>query len=113
MTATAVIQTDGAKNVLFVPNAALRFIAPADAVVSETSGLQFRPPRADSSTPVTKERRIGEGSQQRLHVLERGGELRVINVRTGRSNGTVTAVAAPELKAGMTVVIGQKARTDL
>jgi HlyD family secretion protein len=112
MTATAIIETDGAKQVLFVPNAALRFTLPKGATVEEKKGFQFRPPRSETGTEVSKERQIGEGSMQRVYALQSSGELRVIEVLTGASNGTVTAVSSPELKAGMVVVLGQKAGAE-
>jgi HlyD family secretion protein len=108
MTATAVISTEGAKQVLYVPNAALRFVAEVQTEAAK-KGLQFRPPRPESSTEVVKERTIGEGSRQLLHILQANGQLRALEVLTGRSNGVITAVSAPELKQGMTVVLAQKA----
>jgi HlyD family secretion protein len=109
MTATAIIQTDGAKQVLYVPNAALRFVSPANITAEEKKGFQFQPPRAETSTAVNKEVQIGAGSVQRVHVLGPDGQLRVIDVLTGASNGNVTAVSSPELRVGMVVVLGQKA----
>jgi HlyD family secretion protein len=111
MTATATIGTAGEKNVLIVPNAALRFTPPENAKQSDKSAFSISPPRSDTTT-VVREREIGKGSEQRLYVLEKDGSLNVIAVVTGQSDGRFTAVSGKDLRAGMRVVTGVKAQAE-
>jgi HlyD family secretion protein len=111
MTATATIGTAGAQNVLLVPNAALRFTPPEDAMRKDDKGFQFRPP-SSQGTKVEQEREIGVGSQQLLYVQEADGSLRQIAVTTGQSDGRFTAVNGKDVKAGMKVVTGVKAKAE-
>jgi len=50
------------------------------------------------------------GSRQEVYVLKDDGTLEKIDVVTGQSNGRLTAVSSPKLKAGMKVVTGIKAK---
>lgn len=110
MTATATIGTAGAQNALLVPNAALRFTPPKNAVDSEKNGFQLRPLSSGQGTKVEQEREIGVGSQQMLYVLEADGSLRQIGVTTGQSDGRFTAVSGKDVRAGLQVVTGVKAK---
>lgn len=109
MTATATIRTNGEKNVLMVPNAALRYIPPKDEEAEESGGFEFGPPRSDG-TQVTQETEIGVGSRQTIYVLGDDDKLRKITVVTGQSNGRQTAVTGKNIKVGQRVVTGQKAK---
>ena len=106
MTATATIQTAGAKNVLIVPNAALRFTPPTEAK-AKTSSFAIGPP--DARKRKVQERGIGAGSHQLVYVLDPANNtLRAVEVLTGQTDGRSTAVTGP-LKAGDTVATGIKA----
>ncbi|MGL6290836.1 MAG: efflux RND transporter periplasmic adaptor subunit [Silanimonas sp.] len=111
MTATATVQTAGERDVLVVPNAALRFTPPPEATEPEQRRFQFRPPRSEG-TRVERERGIGVGSVQRLYVLDADGGLRAIDVTTGQSDGRVTAVRGEGLVEGLAVVTGVKAKAS-
>jgi HlyD family secretion protein len=111
MTATATIGTAGEKNVLIVPNAAVRFTPPANAKQSEKSTFSISPPRSEG-TNVVRQREIGTGSKQRLYVLEEDGSLNALGVVTGQSDGRFTAVSGKHLRAGMRVVTGVKAQAE-
>lgn len=110
MTATATIATAGEKNVLIVPNAALRFTPPENAVQNEKGGFQFRPPNTGQGTKVERQREIGVGSQQLIYVLHADGSLGQRSVVTGQSDGRFTAVTGKEVRAGLKVVTGVKAK---
>ena len=110
MTATATIATAGEKNVLLVPNAALRFTPPEDAAPAKKSTFQFRPPNAGQGTKVVREREIGSGSEQMVYGLADDGSLQSIAVTTGQTDGRNTAVRDTELKPGMRVITGVKAK---
>lgn len=109
MTATATIRTNGEKNVLMVPNAALRYIPPKDEETEESGGFEFGPPRS-GGTQVTQETEIGVGSRQTIYVLGDDDKLQKITVVTGQSNGRQTAVTGKDIKVGQRVVTGQKAK---
>jgi HlyD family secretion protein len=106
MTATATIETQNTGTALLVPNAALRF-RPDEK--KEEGGGVFQPQIGleDGKQQAT----IGEGSRQRVQVLQADGTLKAIDVITGRSDGRLTVVRGKELKAGMKVVTGVKAAT--
>jgi HlyD family secretion protein len=104
MTATADIVTSEKKNVLLVPNAALRFRPPAAA--SGSGGpLQFGPPRRRG----TAERQVtaGRGARQTVYVRNADGTPRAITVVTGNSDGSMTEVTGGDLKPNMQVITGQ------
>jgi HlyD family secretion protein len=108
MTATASIRASGEKNVLMVPNAALRFVPPAGATDDKPKKFEFRPPRSQG-TQVIQERTIGIGSEQTVYVQTEQGNLRAIQVITGQSNGRYTAVRSSELREGVRVITAVKA----
>lgn len=109
MTATATIATSGETNVLIVPNAALRFTPPENALPAEKKGFQFRPPSSGQGTKVTREAEIGTGSERLIYVLTTDEVLQAVAVTTGQTDGRNTAVRGAALKPGMKVVTGVKA----
>lgn len=117
MTATASIVTAVRRNVLLVPNAALRF-QPNDES-GQKSGLAAAltpgPPRRGQGGfgqgGADKTTGIGRGSKQAVFTLK-DGRPHAISVDVGDSNGNVTAVSSPELKAGMRVITGRLARAE-
>lgn len=106
MTATATIATTSTGVSLLVPNSALRFDPEAaeagagGSVLNPEIGLQQEEQQAT----------IGVGSRQRVHVLQGDGTLEPVDVVTGESNGRLTVVTSDELREGMKVVTGIKAR---
>jgi len=108
MTATATINTGRTPVSLLVPNGALRF-NPDEAKKTPQQGgggLQVRVGLQEEEQKAT----IGVGSRQEVYVLKDDGTLEKIDVVTGQSNGRLTAVSSPKLKAGMKVVTGIKAK---
>jgi HlyD family secretion protein len=106
MTATATIATESTGTRLLVPNGALRFDPNEEqetaAMFEEDFGLEREGPQAT----------IGVGSRQQVHVLQADGTLKAIEVVTGQSDGRLTAVTSRELKPGMKVVTGIKAKQE-
>lgn len=106
MTATADIVTSERKDVLLVPNAALRF---KPAAASEGGGiassLTFRPRRQGNERTVKVER----GATQTVYIKGADGKPQPVQVTTGDTNGTVTEVIGGALKPGMAVITGQLA----
>ena len=102
MTATANIVTDSIKNVLLVPNAALRFTPPSAPV---KSGIFNGPPQPQKNTEV------GRGARQLLWVVGPDGNPKSISVIAGHSNGSLTEVRGAGLHPGLQVITGQLAGT--
>lgn len=106
MTATADILVDERRDVLLVPNAALRFTPSAGsgpqqrgAVMSALTGPRLRGPQN------SREGAIGAGSQRTIYVLD-GGRAKPIEVTTGATDGRNTEVTSNDLKPGMQVITG-------
>jgi HlyD family secretion protein len=118
MTATASIVALQHKDVLLVPNAALRFTpstAAAGAKKGMASGLAFGPPKTESQRKGAADRASTAGARQ-VWVLpaEAGsddsatGVPVAVAVVPGISDGHVTEIISGDLKAGMRVVTAQK-----
>ncbi len=112
MTATANIVTSARKNVLLVPNAALRF-KPADTSASDQGGgiagsLTFRPRRGQTTRTAT----VGRGAQQTVYVKGADGKPQAVRVVTGDTDGQMTEVTGGNLKPGQAVITGQLAGGD-
>lgn len=109
MTATADIVTSDRKNVLLVPNAALRF-KPAAAGAGQGGGiagsLTFRPPRGGQATRTAT---VGRGGTQTVYVKAADGTPQPVQITTGDTNGTMTEVLGGDLKPGAQVITGQLA----
>lgn len=106
MTATAEITTVERKDVLLVPNAALRF-SPADASDAKrpsggiVGSLIPRPPGGGAKKPNGNGN--GKGSAQKVWVFE-DGKLLDVSVTVGASDGSLTEVTGSALREGMAVV---------
>ncbi len=91
MTANVKILTEQARDVLKVPNLALR----------------FQPPDAAPSGP----RRSDPSHATAVYVLGDNGRPRAVQVRTGITDGNFTAVESAALKAGDHVIVGTATKT--
>lgn len=113
MTATATVLTAIRRNVMLVPNAALRF-TPKDQADASGSPLVMGPPKRGKGgfgvAGQDKTATIGRGSRQTVYVVDGKGDPRAVRVVVGDSNGTVTAVQSDELKPGMQVITGRLAK---
>jgi len=111
MTANVTIQIAGSENVLRVPNSALRFRPAAGASGSAIgdpgsggSGIQGSAPAATSG-PGGAPRAVGNADRSGARVWTiRNGALETVRVRTGVSDGAMTAVVEGDLKEGDQVV---------
>ncbi|MFN3583636.1 efflux RND transporter periplasmic adaptor subunit [Phenylobacterium sp.] len=108
MTGTAAIVATEKRNVLLVPNAALRF-TPEAAAAKNGGATSMLMPRMMRSQGQAAGVAIGRGSRQTVYVLKDNGELQAVQVQAGDSNGSQTEVVGDGLKAGMKVVTGQLA----
>ena len=102
MTATASIITDSLKDVLLVPNAALRF-NPAPTV--QKGGIFGPPPEEPKNADVSR------GARQQIWVVGSDGKPKAIPVTVGHTNGSLTEVQGKQVHAGLKVITGQLAST--
>jgi len=112
MTATADIVTSERRNVLLVPNAALRFTPQNASSSGQSSGgiadsLSMGPRRRGG----TQERSvtIERGAVQRVYVKGDDGKPRAVQITTGDTDGFQTEVISGDLKEGMEVITAQLA----
>ena len=91
MTANVSVPVDTAKNVLKVPNAALRF-------------------RPDPDDLAEKKKPESRGGSQRketvLYIATPEGKLKPVPVKTSLTDGSYTAIESPQLRAGQPIVVG-------
>ncbi len=102
MTATATIGVEKLDNALLIPNGALRF-TPEQAGAKAGVQVQFGPRRQD------QQKAIGRGSKQTIYVVGSDGKPQKVEVVTGPSDGSRTAVTSTQLKPGMKVIVGVQA----
>ena len=124
MTAAATITSTERKDVLLVPNTALRFTpsnagegaAPAGAGSRGSSGggivsqLMPRPPGGNRPQRAGADKAAGKGSEgqtRQIWLLE-GGQPRAVNVIVGVSDGRVTEVQGEGLAPGAQVITDQR-----
>lgn len=112
MTATADIVTSDKRNVMLVPNAALRFKPSADGAKDSGGGiagsLTFRP-RRGAGGPAARTAKLDRGSQQTIYVKGADGTPQPMQITTGDTNGTMTEVLSGNLQPGAQIIIGQLA----
>ncbi len=103
MTATAEITVQQLKDVLLIPNAALRFTPPRNVEKKQRTLLTALLPRHPGNN--TKQVVSDEGStdQRRIWIL-RDGKAVAIQVRTGATDGRLTQVTGGKLEAGMAII---------
>ncbi|WP_188063811.1 efflux RND transporter periplasmic adaptor subunit [Sphingobium sp. KCTC 72723] len=108
MTATADIVTQELRNVLLVPNSALRFKPSAakqgGGITSVLPG-RGRMRRGGNARQVN----FGAGSSQTVYILGEDGNPKAVQVKIGASDGARTVISGGDLKAGMRVITGQLA----
>ncbi len=107
MTATSTITAVERKNVLLVPNTALRFsptVASAEAPKASGNIMGSMMPRM----PRARKTAGGSGPAKQLWVLRDGAPV-AVNVTPGISDGRMTEIADGELKEGMQVITEQRA----
>ena len=112
MTATADIVTSDKRNVLLIPNAALRFSPQTQAAGGDDSGgiagaITFRPSRRGNR--AERSATLNRGAQQTVYVKGADGNPKPVQITTGDSDGSQTEVLSGDLKPGMEIITGQLA----
>jgi len=113
MTATAQITATARRDVLLVPNAALRFTPAETGAGGEASSqrggfVSTLMPRPPGMTPKRKTFSNHAGAARQVWVL-RDGVAVAVPVVPGVSDGLLTEVGSEELQPGMAVITGQRA----
>jgi HlyD family secretion protein len=110
MTANVSIEVARADDAVRVPNAALRFV-PTEEMLAAMPKAE--PPAGEAVAP--RARPAGQGGRRPADVARvwtlQEGQLRPVRVRTGISDGVLTAILEGELQEGAAVVTGVTAST--
>lgn len=99
MTANVKIMVDEVRNALQVPNAALRY-RPSDALLSTGGTVQ-------AAGQNGRGRAGGHNSEAVIWVLGLDGKPRPVTVRTGISDGRMTAIESGDLREGDRVITAE------
>ncbi len=108
MTATAEIIVKKVKDVLLIPNSALRFAPPEPKTQAQRPGgilgaiFPFRPP---ATRPSLAQDKRPKGRERTVYKLQ-GKDLVPVKVIVGETDGKMRAVMGGDLKPGDQVVIG-------
>ena len=106
MTATSTITAVERKNVLLVPNTALRFTPQSNAAPQSNGGIMAsvlpRMPRTGARKTATG------GTARQVWVLKDGAPV-AVNVTPGISDGRMTEITGGDLTEGMAVITDQRA----
>jgi len=109
LTANVTFIVGESKDVLLVPNAALRFTPMEEQVVKEFRGSSKKAGKGSKAPSQAKpEAQTGKQEKAPSFVwVPEGGRVRPVQVTLGLSDGSLTEVSSPELKAGTPVVVGE------
>jgi HlyD family secretion protein len=110
MTANATIIAKERKNILTVPNTALRF-EPTQAAATKPKGFQlsFGPRASGGSAPKSGAQTASTAGAKKIYVL-RDGEPVAVAITVGISDGRMTEIVSGNLKAGTPVITEQRAK---
>jgi HlyD family secretion protein len=111
LTANVKFVVGESKNVLMVPNAALRWEPKPDQIIKEAGEQPRKAKKAElavAEKPAAKEK----GKQPRGVVwVPEGSLVRPVRVRLGLSDGAQTEVQNPDLKEDTPIVVGEAEKT--
>ncbi len=124
MTANLQFEVEERKDVLLVPNAALRWKPRAEQIVPElrkeiaptlaSKSGDRDPQNAEASSAEAKPAKLATDREDRGRLWVKDGKfVRPLEVQIGATDGTQTEVSGDEVKEGMKVVIGEARGTDL
>lgn len=111
MTANATIIAIERKNILMVPNTALRFSPPQAAANTKPKGFQlsFGPKASGGSAPKSGADTASTAGAKKIYVL-RDGQPLAVAITVGISDGRMTEILSGDLKAGTPVITEQRAK---
>jgi HlyD family secretion protein len=117
LTANVQFELDRRKNVLLVPNAALRWtpsaeqLAPNYRAAFQDSSARDEKPQGNAQTASSAGQAPGEQSEAVLWVAE-GSHVRPVSVTVGLSDDIKTEVAGKGLTEGMEVIVGAQTQSS-
>jgi HlyD family secretion protein len=95
------------RNVLMVPNAALRWTPRPEQIVGEFRGSPKKVKGAEAPAQVNPAAKAGKAEETRgLVWVPQGNLVRPVPVTLGLSDGSLTEVESAELKEGTSLVVG-------
>jgi HlyD family secretion protein len=96
------------KNILLVPNAALRWTPQLSQVAAEFRGSPKKAKGPEAPAQVKPEAKAGKEKQARGVVyVPQGALVLPVQVTLGLSDGSLTEVSSPDLKEGTPLVVGE------
>jgi HlyD family secretion protein len=96
------------KNVLLVPNAALRWLPQPDQIVEAFRQPPHMPRHGHGNAQAkTPDKEKKPDTTRGTLWLPEGIEVKPLKVRIGLTDGSLTEVSGPELKPGMQVVVAE------
>lgn len=107
MTATVTIVYAERPEAIAVPNAAMRFKPPAEAIASSSATIASASPSSSGGGRGHRPQRDGateEGGAPRTIYVLRGGKPEPVSIKSGLSDGTVSEVVSGDLEEGDAVV---------
>jgi HlyD family secretion protein len=108
LTANVTFIVGEVKDVLLVPNAALRWTPQVEQVVAESRETPKKAQKPKTSPPVKPEAKAGQEDKARGVVyVPQGTLVRPVYVALGLSDSSLTEVVSSELKEGALVVVGE------
>jgi HlyD family secretion protein len=108
LTANVTFIVGESKDVLLVPNAALRWTPTEEQVVAEFRGSPKKAKGSKAPTQVKPaDKAVKQEKAPSLVWVPQGDLVRPVQVTLGLSDGSLTEVSSPELKAGTPVVVGE------
>ncbi|MBI5590020.1 MAG: efflux RND transporter periplasmic adaptor subunit [Deltaproteobacteria bacterium] len=117
LTANVQFEISRLDHVLMAPNAALRWIPPAERVAPEFRESSLDAPGAKGSREEGQrassrpEKSLSDGKKHATLWIRRGDFLEPLRVKAGLSDGAMTEVQGEGLKEGTEVVLGQQAQS--
>ncbi|NOY67986.1 MAG: efflux RND transporter periplasmic adaptor subunit [Deltaproteobacteria bacterium] len=106
MTATAQIIVKKIKRALLVPNTALRFTPPKNALESRTRRSIFTRLFSRRSHPSPNHREAPQAKPDRQRIWElKGGQPFSVYITTGATDGTLTQVISDNIKPGAAFIV--------
>ncbi len=112
LTANAKFLVSERHNVLLVPNAALRWVPPADRIAPGSQGkCRIAGRRPAGASPLVPRAARARGARVVASCgWPQGGSVRAIPVEIGASDGSMTEVRSDELKEGVPVIVGEQSK---
>lgn len=117
LTANVQFELSNRRNVLLVPNSALRWFPQPEQMAKEFRAMVDGVVRSNGNGSEHQSKAVaeqaGNKSRQGLLWVRDGNYVRPINVNVGSSDGTMTEIEGNEVKEGLEAIVGeQQHKTD-